>query len=137
MLQPSSPRSVVCANSASAAPPAGHYSHTCTAAGLVFVSGILPITLEGKPLTGASFEHQTRQVLANLEGCLAGVGIDKESLVQVRVYVTDIRQWPEFNRLYGEWIGSHRPARSVAGVLELHFGLTVEVEAVALAASDA
>jgi 2-iminobutanoate/2-iminopropanoate deaminase len=136
-LMAPSTSSIVCANSPNAARPAGHYSHTCTAAGLVFVSGILPISVEGKALAGEPFETQTRQVLANLEACLEGVGIGKTDLVQVRVYVTDIEQWPEFNRLYAEWIGEHKPARAVAGVLELHFGLAVEVEAVALARSQA
>ena len=132
----SDPR-IVCANSPNLAPPAGHYSHTCSAAGVVYVSGILPITVDGKALTGEAFETQTRQVLANLEACLESAGIGKTQLVQVRVYVTDIRQWPEFNRLYAEWIGNHKPARAVAGVLELHFGLAVEVEAIALAKNRA
>ena len=41
--------------------------------------------------------------------------------------------WPRFNRIYADWIGEHRPARAVAGVAELHFGLAVEVEATAIA----
>jgi 2-iminobutanoate/2-iminopropanoate deaminase len=128
---------IACANSDAISPPAGHYSHTCTAAGLVFVSGILPIAVDGQPLRDAPFEAQARQVLANLDACLAAAGVDRDALVQVRVYVTDIQRWPEFNRLYAEWIGAHKPARAVAGVRELHFGLALEVEAVALAKAAA
>lgn len=29
-------------------PPAGHYSHTATAGGFVFVSGQLPVTITGE-----------------------------------------------------------------------------------------
>jgi len=130
-------RSIVCANGATSAPPAGHYSHTCTAAGLVFVSGILPIAVDGRALTGEPFEAQARQVLANLDACLESAGIGRTDLVQVRVYVTDIQQWPAFNRLYAGWIGDHKPARAVAGVQELHFGLALEVEATALAPGQA
>jgi len=125
--------SIRCMNRAATPPPAGHYSHVCVAAGQVFISGQLPISPDGTPLTGRSFAEQTAQVLANLDGCLAQAGVDKNSLVQVRVYVTDIEHWPIFNQLYAAWIGSHRPARAVAGVSELHFGLAVEVEAIALA----
>lgn len=124
---------ISCKNSSAISPPAGHYSHVCIAAGQVFVSGQLPINSHGTPLTGKSFDVQARQVLANLEACLQVAGVGKESLVQVRVYVTDIRDWPAFNAIYAEWIGQHRPARAVAGVSELHFGLNVEVEATALA----
>ncbi|MGA8138643.1 MULTISPECIES: RidA family protein [Pseudomonas] len=131
MLNPA----IQCANSSSIRPPAGHYSHVCIAGGFVIISGQLPINSAGQALADQSFEEQTRQVLSNLEHCLVRAGIDKYSLVQVRVYVTDIDQWPAFNRLYEQWLGDHRPARSVAGVAQLHFGSAVEVEAMALAAT--
>jgi enamine deaminase RidA (YjgF/YER057c/UK114 family) len=72
-------------------------------------------------------------VLANVEGCLRAAGVGKTNLVQVRIYVTDVAQWPEFNRIYAQWLGDHRPARAVVGVASLHFGVAVEVEALALA----
>lgn len=124
---------IACANSAALSQPGGHYSHICTAAGLVHISGQLPITPDGTPLTGRPFEEQVRQVLANVQACLEQAGIENDNLVQVRVYITDMRNWPAFNGIYAQWLGDHRPARAVAGVVELHFGLEVEVEAVALA----
>lgn len=124
---------IQCQNSTEIAQPAGHYSHICTANGQVYISGQLPVSTDGVPLTGRSFEEQTMHVLRNVDGCLAAAGLDRNSLVQVRVYVTDIKKWPVFNKLYADWIGTHRPARAVAGVTELHYGLDVEVEAIALA----
>jgi 2-iminobutanoate/2-iminopropanoate deaminase len=124
---------IVFANSAKMRPPAGHYSHTCTSAGLVFVSGQLPIDVDGKPLDGQPFDRQAEQVLANVDACLEAAGTCREKLLQVRVYLTDMNFWPTFNRIYADWIGEHRPARAVAGVASLHFGLLLEIEAVALA----
>ena len=115
------------------AAPGGHYSHGVVAGNLLFVSGQLPITAEGRRLSEADFATQTRQVFANLDAVLAARGLSRERLVQVRVYVTDIADWPEFNALYAEWIGAHRPARAVVPVPTLHFGLRLELEAVALA----
>ncbi|ARU89887.1 RidA family protein [Pseudomonas sp. M30-35] len=123
---------ISCANSSAVTPPVGHYSHVCVAGGLVFISGQLPIQPDGTVLIGSSFEEQSAQVLANLEACLACAGVGKENLVQVRVYVTDIERWPLFNEIYAAWMGTHRPARAVAGVSQLHFGLAVELEAIAL-----
>ncbi|MDA8500149.1 RidA family protein [Citrobacter sp. Igbk 17] len=114
-------------------PPAGHYSHSVTAGGFVFISGQLPVTTNGERKADASFEEQTRLALQNVDACLAGAGVSRQQLVSVRVYVTDINQWPTFNRIYGEWIGDSRPARAVAGVAELHYGFAVEIEAIALA----
>jgi 2-iminobutanoate/2-iminopropanoate deaminase len=123
---------IVFKNSAELRPPAGHYSHTCTAAGLVFVSGQLPIDIDGKPMGNQPFERQAEQVLANVDACLRAAGSDRTRLIQVRVYVTDMKLWSVFNQIYANWIGEHRPARAVAGVASLHFGLLLEVEAVAL-----
>ncbi|WP_407353759.1 RidA family protein [Luteimonas sp. R10] len=124
--------SIRCANSPDIAPPAGHYSHVCVAGGQIYISGQLPVTGQGVALTNATFTEQAKQTLHNLDGCLSTAGVGRCDLVQVRIYVTDMRQWPVFNRIYAEWIGSHRPARAVAGVSELHYGVAVEVEAVAL-----
>ncbi|MRT55169.1 RidA family protein [Enterobacteriaceae bacterium RIT693] len=112
--------------------PVGHYSHTTTAGGLVFISGQLPITTEGDPRCDASFEDQARLVLQNIDACLRCVGVTKQHLVSVRVYITDISFWPLFDNIYAEWIGEHRPSRAVAGVSQLHYGAAIEVEAVAL-----
>lgn len=123
---------IVFADSAILGRPGGHYSHTCTAAGLVFVSGQLPIDAHGKPMTGQPFELQVEQVLANLDACLEAAGTDRSRLLQVRVYVTDMNFWPTLNRIYANWVGELRPARAVAGVASLHFDLLLEIEAVAL-----
>jgi reactive intermediate/imine deaminase len=114
------------------AAPGGHYSHGCAAGGFVFVSGQLPITPAGERLTGASFEAQAEQVLANVQAVLQACGSGVDRLVQVRVYVDDIANWPAFNAVYARWAGSARPARAVVPTGPLHFGFKVEVEAVAL-----
>ena len=118
---------------ASMAAPGGHYSHAVCAGGLVYVSGQLPITADGHKLTGAPFEAQARQVLANVGQALLACGSSPSRLLQVRVYLTDIDNWPLFNRLYAAWLGDLRPARAVVPVPVLHHGLAVEMEAVAQA----
>lgn len=119
-------------NPATNARPGGHYSHGTVANGFVFVSGQLPITGAGEKLMSASFVEQTRQVLANVESVLTACGSGIEQLVQVRVYVDDIANWPEFNAVYAQWAQGCRPSRAVVPTASLHFGFRVEVEAIAL-----
>ncbi len=116
------------------AAPRGHYSHATRGGGLVFVSGQLPVAADGTVLHDAPFESQASQVLANVAAALHGAGSSIDRLLQVRVYVTDIGSWPAFNALYAQWIGTARPARAVVPVPELHYGVMLEIEAVALAA---
>ena len=124
---------IISTNPATMAPPGGHYSHAVAAGGLVFVSGQLPIAPDGTKLNEASFAKQAQQVLDNVAHALAGGGSSIAKLVQVRVYVTDITSWPEFNTIYAQWAGAARPARAVVPVPQLHYGFKIEVEAVALA----
>jgi reactive intermediate/imine deaminase len=124
---------ITCTNPATMAAPGGHYSHAVTANGLVFISGQLPIAPDGRKLNDEPFSQQVRQVLDNVALALASTGSSVERLVQVRVYVTDIASWPEFNTIYAQWTGAARPARAVVPVPHLHYGFKIEVEAVALA----
>jgi 2-iminobutanoate/2-iminopropanoate deaminase len=120
-------------NPGTMAAPGGHYSHAVTANGFVFISGQLPIAPDGSRLADAPFERQAEQTLHNVAAALTAAGSALDRLVQVRVYVTDIKSWPAFNAIYAKWIGSSRPARAVVPVPELHYGFKIEVEAVALA----
>jgi reactive intermediate/imine deaminase len=117
---------------AALAAPGGHYSHATVANGFVFVSGQLPIAPDGTRLAEASFEQQTRQVLDNVKAALVAAGSGIDRLVQVRVYLDAIENWPAFNAIYAEWAGDARPSRAIVPTGPLHFGFKVEVEAVAL-----
>ncbi|MEU8107596.1 RidA family protein [Nonomuraea muscovyensis] len=120
-------------NSPALQQPLGHYSHLSVHSGLAFISGQLPVDAGGRVLAGEPFTEQARQVLRNLDACLAAVGADRSRLLQVTCYVTDISNWPAFDALYREWIGDHRPARAVAGASELHYGSAIEIHAVCAA----
>ena len=117
-------------NPSNMAPPGGHYSHASIANGLVFISGQLPITPSGELLNQLSFEEQVKQTLFNVKSALEAAGSSVAQLVQVRVYITSISNWPSFNQIYKEWAGPSLPARAVVPVPELHYGFSIEVEAV-------
>lgn len=119
-------------NPAALATPGGHYSHASVANGLVFISGQLPITPAGAKLAHAPFEDQARQVLSNVQAALEAAGSSIAQLVQVRVYLDSVENWPAFNAVYAQWAGDARPSRAVVPTGPLHFGLKVEVEAVAV-----
>jgi 2-iminobutanoate/2-iminopropanoate deaminase len=114
------------------AQPGGHYSHAVTANGFVFVSGQLPIAPDGAKLADAPFVEQALCVLDNVANALKGAGSDIEKLVQIRVYVSDISDWPAFNALYAKWVGNAKPARCVVPVPQLHYGFKIEIEATAV-----
>jgi len=119
------------------AAPGGHYSHATVANSMVFVSGQLPITRDGSDLGNAPFGAQAQQALDNVKVALECAGSGIEGLLQVRVYIDDIANWPAFNAIYAAWAGQSCPARAVLPTGPLHFGLKIEVEAVGMVLRDA
>lgn len=116
----------------SAAPlPAGHYSQAVVHNGLVYVSGILPIMPDGTKFTDANIELQTLQVLQNLEAILHEAGASKQTVLKTTVYVSDMEDWPKINPIYAAFFEAHRPARAIVPVGTLHYGLNIELEAIA------
>ena len=109
--------------------PAGHYSQAVEAAGLVFVSGVLP----GKPPDGEkdSFERQVRASFAQCTNILNAAGCALNDVVQCTAYLVGVGRWPEFNAIYAEIMGDHKPARAVVPVPELHYGFLIEVQLIA------
>lgn len=127
-------QSILYTNSPDLISPRGHYSHCVTANGFVFISGQLPVDSLGAVKAHCSFAEQAKLVLSNLTACLTASEVTTQHLVQVRVYIADMNNWPVFNEIYAQWIGDFRPARAVAGVSELHFGSAIEIEATAITA---
>jgi 2-iminobutanoate/2-iminopropanoate deaminase len=120
------------ANAAGVA-PGGHYSHAARAGGFVFVSGQLPIPPGGVKDPSSSIREQTRLALANVEHALRAAGCTREDVVKVTAYLTTEDDWLAFNEVYAEFFGEHRPARAVVPVRPLHYGLLVEIDAIAWA----
>lgn len=113
--------------------PGGHYSQAIVHGDHIFISGQLPIGLEGgRPEQAGEFESQARQALENLLNVLAAAGGAPGTLVKVTAYIVGIENWPAFNRVYGQMLGAARPARSIVPVPALHYGYLVEVDAIAV-----
>jgi reactive intermediate/imine deaminase len=111
--------------------PAGHYSQAVGCGDLVFVSGQLPVNLEGKALADRSFEEQVRVALGNLLAIVKEAGGGPDRVLKVTAFIVGVENWPAFNRVYAELFGDARPARSVVPVPSLHHGCLIEIEAVA------
>lgn len=62
---------------------------------------------------------------------LKEAGATKEDIMKTTIYVSDISLWDTVNDLYKEYFGDHKPARAVVPAKELHYGYSVELEAIA------
>lgn len=108
----------------------GPYSQALVCDGWVFLSGQIGLTVEGK-LAGDDVASQCKQVLRNLEAVLTASGCNKEDIVKVTIYLTDMKDFRLVNVLYGHWLGEHRPARATVAVAELPLGAKIELDVIA------
>jgi reactive intermediate/imine deaminase len=109
----------------------GHYSQAIAHAGLLYVSGQLPLDPTDPERRLEGFEGQARQVLANVIAIVEAAGSSRDLILRTTVYVSGIEHWPRLNAIYAEMMGEHRPARTVVPVTALHYGYLVEMDAVA------
>ena len=80
-------------NTPNAPVPGGHYSQAVVHNGQVYLSGILPITPSGEKLTSATIAEQTEQILANLDAILLAAGSQRDKVLKVTVFISDIIAW--------------------------------------------
>ena len=111
--------------------PAGHYSQACVHGDLIFVSGQLPISPDGKVLGDKSFEEQARQAITNMLSIARAAGSGPDRVLKVTAFIVGIENWPRFNAVYAEMMGAHKPARAVIPVPALNHGCLLELEAIA------
>ncbi len=111
----------------------GPYSPAVRAGKLLFVSGQIGLSPETGAFTGDDIEAQTRQALENLGNVLRQAGCDSSDVVQCNVFMTDLREFPRMNLVYGGYFPEDRyPARSTVEVRALPRQAIVEIAAIAL-----
>ncbi|GMM38308.1 putative isoleucine biosynthesis protein [Saccharomycopsis crataegensis] len=113
-----------------AAPPAAPYSPGMKVGNLLYVSGQVHYTAEGKKIEG-SIADKTKQVFHNIEAILAAGNSSLDKIVKVNIFLTDMGNFKELNEIYGTYFTTHKPARSCVAVKELPLGCDVEIEVVA------
>ena len=110
----------------------GPYSQAIdSGAGIVFVSGQLPID----PATGAfpegGIKEQTRQSLANAKAILEAAGLGLGNVVKTTVFLADMGDFAAMNEVYAQFFTAPFPARSAVAVKTLPKGALVEIECIA------
>lgn len=111
--------------------PVGPYSQGVLAGNLLFVSGQLPINPLTNELVKSSFKEAARQALNNVIEIVRASGGNIKNIVKVTVYLKDITKFSEFNEVYSEVLGDHKPARAVVAVSSIPRDADLMIEAIA------
>jgi 2-iminobutanoate/2-iminopropanoate deaminase len=110
----------------------GPYSQAVKVNGMVYTSGQIALTAEGKMLD-LDIRLQTEQVLTNLRHVLEAAGSGFDKVIKTTIFLADMDDFATVNELYEGAFGNHKPARSTVAVKTLPKNALVEIDAVALA----
>jgi 2-iminobutanoate/2-iminopropanoate deaminase len=116
----------------SAAPFRGaRYSQAVRCGEFVFASGQIALDPKTGLLTGDTLAEQMSQVFQNIGNILKAAGSNMDRVVKIVVYLADIADYDELNRLYGQYVGDLPPARTtVQALLPAQARIEVDVTAV-------
>ena len=111
----------------------GPYSQAIdNGAGLVFLSGQLPID----PATGnfpeGGIKEQTRQSILNAKAILEAAGLGLSNVIKTTVFLADMSDFATMNEVYAQFFTEPFPARSAVAVKTLPKGACVEIECIAV-----
>src|SRR5260221_164739 len=111
------------------------YSYGIRAGSTLFLSGLIPRNGKDNTVVSGDVATQTRAVLDNAKELLDAAGFSFSHLVSAPVFLSDVENLAEVNRVYRELVGPDRPARATVGASLTSPAYTVEMTFVASAAA--
>ncbi len=113
------------------AAPVGPFSPAVRAGEFVYLSGQVAQDPATGRLIDGDVAAQTEQIFSNLEAVLEAVGKTLADVIRVGVFLTDMRDYPAMNEVYGRRFAAPYPARTAVAVAALPLGAAVELDIVA------
>jgi 2-aminomuconate deaminase len=124
--------------------PVGHYPHARVVGNLLFLSGVGPRERGTKVIPGVELnsdgsirsydiEKQCHSVFKNVRAILEDAGSSWENLVDVTVYLTNMKaDFPTYNRLWAEYFKHNPPCRTTLEINALPTPIAIELKCVAV-----
>ena len=109
----------------------GPYSHAVKVGDLVFSSGNIPVDPSTSTIVTGGIEEQTSQVLKNIRAVLSASELSVFNVVKTTVFMVNLADFSAMNKVYAEFFGEHKPARSTVQVSKLPLESLIEIEFVA------
>jgi len=98
--------------------------------GNIYVSGQIHSKSDGSMIEGTVTEKMD-QIMKNITAILKATESTLDDVVKVVIYVTDMAQMPELNKIYPTYFSEPFPVREAVCVKALPLGATIEISVVA------
>jgi reactive intermediate/imine deaminase len=108
----------------------GTYSQAVLTGNTLYVSGQIPLDPATGALIEGSFEDRAERVFQNLAAIAEAAGMSLGDAVKITVFLTDLQQFQNLNRVMARHFPAPWPARAAVQVAALPRGTDVEVDAI-------
>ena len=109
------------------------FSDAIVAGNTVYVAG-QEGTDDSNKLVAGGIGPETTAALDNIQKILKAAGFDMKDVVSVTVYLADIRDFPDMNKIYKGVMPDPKPARATIQAAALVNNARIEVSAIAVKA---
>ena len=106
----------------------GPYAQAIATDNLLFISGQLPIEPNSGKMVEGDIAAKTHQILKNAAAIAKEAGTELSRTVKTTIFLTDLADFQEVNRAYGNHFPEAPPARSTVQVAALPLGSNIEIE---------
>ena len=110
----------------------GTYSQGSIFENLVFTSGQIAINPISGNLVTDDFSKEIEQVLENINSVLEAGGSNRDNIVKLTVFITDMSNFKFVNEAFKNFFIHDYPARSVVEVSDLPLNVNIEIEAIGI-----
>lgn len=97
----------------------------------LYVSGQGPLDPATKEVVSDDIREQTLRTLANLQAVLDAGGAQLSQVVNMRVCLRDVADFPAFNEVFREFMAGEKVTRTCTGGTPHRKGVRVEIDCVA------
>ncbi len=108
------------------------YSQAVRVGGTYYFAGKIGVTDSTRALPSGRTAAETRNILESFRALFTELGLAPTDVVQATVYLADINDYDEMNRVYGEFFPANPPARETVAVSGIVSGARVEISFIAV-----
>jgi len=98
----------------------------------LYISGMLGTDPATGKMAGETITAQAERIFQNFEIVLKKAGMDLTNIVSTSVFITDFKEFGEFNAVFRKWFPKNPPTRATVQVAALAMSAKIEISAIAV-----
>lgn len=98
---------------------------------MLYLSGKIGNIPGTSDLASGGIQGQTKQALDNIKTSLNRYGLGMDNIIKCTIFMQNMKDWGNMNKVYVTFFPKHKPARSALGANGLALGAVVEIECMA------